>query len=106
MPDYDAIVVGAGLAGSTTAYCLAKAGLSVLVLERGDTPGSKNLTGGRLYAHSLEKVIPGFAERAPIQRTVTRLQHRLPVQAVRRTPGFGGLHRPARGLRRLAGRRG
>lgn len=72
MPDYDAIVVGAGLAGGTAAYCMAKAGLSVLVVERGDTPGSKNLTGGRLYAHSLEKVIPGFAEKAPVQRMVTK----------------------------------
>ena len=48
MADYDAIVVGAGLAGSTAAYCMAKAGLSVLILERGDTAGSKNVTGGRL----------------------------------------------------------
>ena len=46
MADYDAIVVGAGLAGSTAAYCMAKEGLSVLILERGDTAGSKNVTGG------------------------------------------------------------
>ena len=72
MADYDAIVVGAGLAGSTAAYCMAKEGLSVLILERGDTAGSKNVTGGRLYGHSLEKVIPGFAKEAPIERTVTR----------------------------------
>jgi electron transfer flavoprotein-quinone oxidoreductase len=72
MPDYDAIVVGAGLAGSTAAYCLAKAGLGVLMLERGDAPGSKNCSGGRLYAHSLEKIIPGFAQKAPVQRLVTR----------------------------------
>ena len=72
MADYDAIVVGAGLAGSTAAYCMAKAGLSVLILERGDTAGSKNVTGGRLYGHSLERIIPGFAKVAPIERTVTR----------------------------------
>ena len=72
MADYDAIVVGAGLAGSTAAYCMAKAGLSVLILERGDTAGSKNVTGGRLYGHSLERVIPGFAKEAPIERVVTR----------------------------------
>lgn len=72
MADYDAIVVGAGLAGSTAAYCMAKAGLSVLILERGDTAGSKNVTGGRLYGHSLERIIPGFAKEAPIERTVTR----------------------------------
>ncbi len=72
MADYDAIVVGAGLAGSTAAYCMAKAGLSVLILERGDTAGSKNVTGGRLYGHSLERVIPGFAKEAPIERVITR----------------------------------
>lgn len=72
MADYDAIVVGAGLAGSTAAYLMAKEGLSVLVVERGDTPGSKNVTGGRLYGHSLEKIIPGFADEAPVERKVIR----------------------------------
>ncbi|MDR1241998.1 MAG: FAD-dependent oxidoreductase [Deltaproteobacteria bacterium] len=72
MADYDAIVVGAGLAGSTAAYCMAKAGLSVLVLERGNTPGTKNVTGGRLYGHSLEKILPGFAQEAPVERKVVR----------------------------------
>lgn len=72
MADYDAIVVGAGLSGSTAAYMMAKAGLSVLVVERGDTAGSKNVTGGRLYGHSLERVIPGFADEAPVERKVMR----------------------------------
>ncbi|MCL1939295.1 MAG: FAD-dependent oxidoreductase [Desulfovibrionaceae bacterium] len=72
MADYDAIVVGAGLSGGTAAYCMAKAGLSVLMVERGDTPGAKNMTGGRLYGHSLEKIIPGFAAEAPVERKVTR----------------------------------
>ena len=72
MADYDAIVVGAGLAGSTAAYCMAKEGLSVLVVERGDSIGSKNVTGGRLYAHSLEKIMPGFADEAPVERKVAR----------------------------------
>jgi len=69
---FDAVVVGAGLAGSTAAYCMAAAGLNVLVIERGSFPGAKNVTGGRLYAHSLEKVIPGFATEAPVQRSITR----------------------------------
>lgn len=70
--DYDAIVVGAGLAGSTAAYLMAKAGLSVLVVERGDSAGSKNVTGGRLYGHSLEKIMPGFADEAPVERKVMK----------------------------------
>ncbi len=69
---FDAIIVGAGLAGCTAAYCLAKEGLNVVVIERGEKAGSKNMTGGRLYAHTLEKVIPGFASEAPVERRVTR----------------------------------
>ncbi|MEO3988475.1 FAD-dependent oxidoreductase [Pseudocitrobacter cyperus] len=69
---FDAIVVGAGVAGSVAAYVMAKAGLDVLVIERGNQAGSKNMTGGRLYAHSLENIMPGFAQHAPLERKVTR----------------------------------
>ena len=69
---FDAIVVGAGVAGSTAAYVLARAGLEVLMIERGDEPGGKNMTGGRLYTHSLEKILPGFTGQAPLERKVTR----------------------------------
>lgn len=69
---FDAIVVGAGVAGCVAAYVLAKEGLDVLVIERGNYAGSKNMTGGRLYAHSLERVMPGWAEEAPVERLVTR----------------------------------
>lgn len=69
---FDAIIVGAGVAGCTAAYVMAKAGLDVLVIERGDTAGSKNMTGGRLYAHSLEKIIPAFAQSAPVERKITK----------------------------------
>ncbi|MGK3445257.1 hypothetical protein ACSLO8_24715, partial [Escherichia coli] len=27
--------------------------------------------GGRLYAHSLEHIIPGFADSAPVERLIT-----------------------------------
>ena len=69
---FDAIVVGAGVAGSVAALVMARAGLDVLVIERGDSAGCKNMTGGRLYAHTLEAIIPGFAASAPIERKVTR----------------------------------
>jgi phytoene desaturase len=36
---YDAVVIGAGLGGLSAAACLAKAGRSVLVVERQDGPG-------------------------------------------------------------------
>ena len=54
--DFDAIVVGAGLAGPVAALELARAGKSVLVVERGNFAGAKNMTGGRLYVHSLRNV--------------------------------------------------
>lgn len=69
---FDCIIVGAGPAGSVAGYILANAGLEVLIIERGETPGSKNVSGGRLYAHSLEKIMPGFAKEAPIERKVVK----------------------------------
>ncbi|MBR0164867.1 MAG: FAD-dependent oxidoreductase [Lachnospiraceae bacterium] len=69
---FDAIIVGAGLAGSTAALTLAKAGMEVLVVERGNWAGAKNVSGGRLYGHALEKIIPGFASEAPIERKITK----------------------------------
>ena len=60
---FDAIVVGAGVAGSVAALVMARAGLDVLVIERGDSAGCKNMTGA---------IIPGFAVSAPVERKVTR----------------------------------
>ncbi len=68
----DVIIVGGGLAGSAAAYRLAQEGLDVMVVERGSSCGSKNVTGGRLYGHSLEKLIPGFADEAPIERKIIK----------------------------------
>jgi len=69
---FDAIVVGGGVAGGVAAYVMARAGLQVLLVERSNFAGGKNCTGGRLYSHSLEKIIPNFAEEAPIERKVTK----------------------------------
>jgi electron transfer flavoprotein-quinone oxidoreductase len=71
---FDAIVVGAGPAGSACAYTLAKEGRSVLLLERGNSPGAKNVSGGRLYTYALELVEPGLYQRAPLQRKIVREQ--------------------------------
>lgn len=71
---FDAIVVGAGPAGSACAYVLAKEGKSVLLVERGDSPGAKNVSGGRLYTYALEMIEPGMYQRAPLQRKIVREQ--------------------------------
>src|SRR5690606_12701108 len=47
-------------------------GLEVVIIERGNYAGRKNMTGGRLYGHSLEKIIPNFAAEAPVERKVTK----------------------------------
>ncbi len=70
MADFDVIVVGAGPAGSSAALVLAEAGRSVLLVERGDNPGSKNTSGGRLYTYALETVRPGLTAEAPVERPV------------------------------------
>src|SRR5512134_1007343 len=67
---FDAIVVGAGPSGNTAAYTLAKAGLKVLQIERGEYPGSKNVQGAILYADALEKIIPDFRDDAPLERHI------------------------------------
>lgn len=69
--DFDAIVVGAGCAGSVAAYVLAREGRSVLLVERGEDAGSKNMTGGRLYSHALREVFPQFENEAPLERKIT-----------------------------------
>lgn len=67
---FDVIVVGAGPSGNAAAYTLAQAGLSVLQIERGESPGSKNVQGAILYADALEKIIPDFREDAPLERHI------------------------------------
>lgn len=70
MEKFDAIVVGAGPSGNAAAYTLAKAGLSVIQIERGEYPGSKNVQGAILYSDALEKIIPEFRDEAPLERHI------------------------------------
>ena len=70
--DVDAVVVGAGPAGSAAALVLARAGRNVVLLERGPFPGSKNMYGGVVYGRILDGLVPGWYDKAPVQRYVTR----------------------------------
>lgn len=74
MPEaFDAIVVGAGPAGTSAALALAQKGVRVLLLERGEYPGAKNMFGGMMaYCPAPEELVPGFWERAPWERAVTK----------------------------------
>jgi len=70
MEKFDVIIAGAGLAGLAAAYTLAGNGLEVLVLERGDYPGAKNVTGGRLYVNPVRDLFPGLWDNAPLERFI------------------------------------
>lgn len=70
---FQAIVVGAGPAGSSAALAMASAGIDVALVERGNFPGEKNMFGGLLHRLvSLEEYIPDFWEVAPVERYVMK----------------------------------
>ncbi len=70
--DFDAIVVGAGMAGSAAAIRLAQGGANVLLLERGPEAGTKNLSGGVLWGHDLDRILPGWWREMPLERHLVR----------------------------------
>jgi electron transfer flavoprotein-quinone oxidoreductase len=72
---YEAVVVGAGPGGAAAAAALARNGVETLVLERGVDAGSKNVSGGLIYAeesapYTIDGLFPGFREAAT-ERPVT-----------------------------------
>lgn len=70
---FDAIIVGAGPAGSSAALTMARAGLDVALLERGEFPGEKNMFGGVLHRlTALEEIFPAFWENAPVERHIVK----------------------------------
>jgi electron transfer flavoprotein-quinone oxidoreductase len=74
---FDVIVVGAGPAGSAAAYTCAKAGLSTLLIERGEFPGAKNVFGGVLYRKQLDDILPGAWKEKdfPVERVITEQRY-------------------------------
>lgn len=72
MEKVEVVVVGAGVAGLATAMALAEEGVEVLVVERGDYPGSKNVTGGRLYLEPVRPYLPDLWHDAPLERAVVK----------------------------------
>src|SRR5579871_4057445 len=70
---FDAIVVGAGPAGSSAGLAMARSGMQVALIERGEYAGAKNVSGAALYAPGLlAELLPDFWEEAPVERYLTR----------------------------------
>lgn len=67
---FDAIVVGAGPAGCAAALTMAQAGMNVVVIERGNYAGAKNVMGGVIFREATEEVFGKFWEDGPVERPV------------------------------------
>ncbi|HKW03756.1 MAG TPA: FAD-dependent oxidoreductase [Nitrososphaerales archaeon] len=65
---FEVVIVGAGPAGSSAAITTSKAGMSTLLLERGDFAGSKNMFGGIMFTKPTSEIVPEFWKTAPIER--------------------------------------
>ena len=64
----EVIVVGGGPAGIACAVTIARAGHEVILIERGNFAGSKNVFGGAIYAQPTREVFPDFEKEAPVER--------------------------------------
>jgi electron transfer flavoprotein-quinone oxidoreductase len=74
---FDAIVVGGGPAGIAAALTMARAGLEVVVIERGPFPGAKNVMGGILYSQPTAELVDDFWEEAPLERPIIEQRYLL-----------------------------
>lgn len=57
---FDCIIVGAGVAGLAAAMTLARNNLKFLLIEKGEFPGSKNVSGGVLWGSDLARLVPEY----------------------------------------------
>ena len=67
----DVIVIGAGPAGISAAKILADNGKKVLIVDRANEAGEKNMFGGAIYTHQTQEIFPEFWKSAPIERGIS-----------------------------------
>lgn len=70
MEKFEVIIIGAGPSGVSCAITLAKAGKKVLLIDRADIAGEKNVFGGVIYSLQSNDIFPDFEKNAPIERAV------------------------------------
>ncbi len=59
------------MAGSAAAIRMAQQGIDVLLVERADEGGAKNLSGGILWGDDLAKILPDWKAGMPVERPVS-----------------------------------
>lgn len=72
---FDCIIVGGGVAGCAAAYILAKNNCKILLIEKGEWTGSKNVSGGVLWGPTAWEIFPDLASEMddpPYERYVDR----------------------------------
>lgn len=89
---FDCIVVGAGPAGSTAALTIARENMSVLLIERGTYPGAKKLFAGLIHRIAVDEILPGFWEKAPVERPIVADELWMLDQTSAVKIGFTGLN--------------
>ncbi|WP_336337973.1 FAD-dependent monooxygenase [Haloarcula brevis] len=94
--EYEAVVVGCGPGGAAAAANLARNGVETLVLERGVDAGSKNVSGGLIYAeesapYTIDGLFPGFREEATERPVTENYIHNVAGEKVK-TFDIGDLH--------------
>ncbi|EMA23711.1 FAD-dependent monooxygenase [Haloarcula argentinensis] len=94
--EYEAVVVGCGPGGAAAAATLARNGVETLVLERGVDAGSKNVSGGLIYAeesapYTIDGLFPGFREEATERPVTENIIHNIAGDKVK-SFDIGGLH--------------
>ncbi len=74
------IVVGGGPAGISAAITLARAGKKVVLIERGNFSGAKNVFGGAIYTKPTAEIFPDFEEKAPLERKIVQHKYLIRTQ--------------------------
>jgi electron transfer flavoprotein-quinone oxidoreductase len=94
--EYEAVVVGCGPGGAAAAATLARNGVETLVLERGVDAGSKNVSGGLIYAeesapYTIDGLFPDFREEATERPVTENIIHNIAGDRVK-SFDIGDLH--------------